>query len=269
MADLADFSTIDENWIQTRWLIWLTFQLLMKTEYKQDGWSGWLFNYWWKLNTNTMTDLADFSTIDENWIQTRWLIWLTFQLLMKTEYKQDGWSGWLFNYWWKLNTNTMTDLADFSTIDENWIQTRWLIWLTFQLLMKTEYKHDGWSGWLFNYWWKLNTNKMADLADFSTIDENWTQTRWLIWLTFQLLMKTEYKQDGWSGWLFNYWWKLNTNKMADSHRICFPFSSIRPWADWDVGTIRAEQSPLRFLIRGTLKGLEKSWGTWLSGSFMV
>ena len=41
------------------------------------------------------------------------------------------------------------------------------------------------------------------------------------------------------------------------------------WADWDIGTIRAEQIPLWYSIRGTYIALKKNGGTCLSGSFVI
>ena len=52
---------------------------------------------------------------------------------------------------------------------------------------------------------------------------------------------------------------------------CF-FAVYSQWADWDVGTIRAEQIPLWYSIRGTYIALRKIWeggGACLSGSFVV
>ena len=46
-------------------------------------------------------------------------------------------------------------------------------------------------------------------------------------------------------------------------------SSYSQWADWDIGTIRAEQIPLWCSIRGTYIASKKIGGTCLSGSFEV
>ena len=48
-----------------------------------------------------------------------------------------------------------------------------------------------------------------------------------------------------------------------------PTTSISRWADWDIGTIRAEQIPLWYSIRGTYIALKNNGETCLRGSFVV